>query len=416
MQKKLLIICDVFPPAFAPRMGYLAKYIEQHGWKADIITSNHMGYGNFTSLVGKNNIVRVNLPPDELPPNLLGRIKRMITAKKRFFSNKWPYIQAALQIDQKYDLLLVSTSWNMFVLDAGCEMAKKMEIPLVVDLRDIHEQSPAIESTNKGIKKIIIGYFSHSFEKAVLQMRNRYLPLACAVTTVSPWHAEQLKGFNQNTFCIYNGFDPETNFTQQPVKTNQFKIIYTGSINSIEQRDPSLLFKATDKMKKAGIIEPKSFRIQFYSPKNDEVRVKSMNSFKKIKEFVDFFRYVDTIKVPAVINNASIALLLTNLTTNGGPKGVITTKFFEYIAMERPILCVRSDESLLEEGIKDANAGVSARTLDDAYNFILEKWKEWKENGFTTVSVNREYTKQFSRKLQAKQFVEIFGKVIENNN
>lgn len=396
-------------------MGYLAKHIEELGWKADIITSDHQGYGNFTSLIGNQNIVRVKLATDDLPPKFLGRIKRMMTARKRFFSNKWPYLKAAMEMNQKYDIILVSISWSMYVLEAGHEVSKKLGIPMVVDLRDIHEQRPVKAQTSSGIKKIVIDYFNNSFDQAVLKLRNKVLPLASAVTTVSPWHAEQLIKYNKNTTCIYNGFDPENYYPQQPVNANQFKIIYTGSVNSIELRDPTLLFEATARLKEEGTIQHETFRIQFYSPKNDEDRITGMNSYKNVKEFVDFFRYIDTSEVPDLLNTASIALLLTNLTTSEGPKGVIsTTRFFEYLAVERPILCVRSDESLMEEGIQEANAGVSARTVDEAYDFILEKWLEWKGKGYTTVNVNQEYKKQFSRKLQAGQFVKIFEKVIEN--
>ena len=415
--RKALIICDVFPPAFAPRMGYLARYIEELSWMADIITSDHRGYGNYESLVGDHKIVRVNLLPDDLPPYLFGRIKRMLMAKNRFFSNKKPYIKAAMKMNQKYDIILVSNSWSMYVLEAGLEVAKQLGIPLVVDLRDIQEQRPVKEQTYKGIKEIVIEYFNNSFAKSLLKLRNEVLPLASAVTTVSPWHAEQLTKYNKNTFCIYNGYDPDTFYPVQQIKINQFKIIYTGSINSIELRDPTLLFEATAKLKKKGIIQPETFRIQFYSPKNDEDRINGMKSYHDIKEFVDFFRYIETSEVPNLLSTASIALLLTNLTNSDGPKGVIsTTRFFEYIAVERPILCVRSDESLMEEGIKEANAGVSARTANEAYDFILEKWLEWKEKGYTTVKVNQEYKKQFSRKLQAGQFVEIFEKVIAKEN
>ena len=35
---KILVICDVFPPSFAPRMGYLVKYLEEFDWHAEIAT------------------------------------------------------------------------------------------------------------------------------------------------------------------------------------------------------------------------------------------------------------------------------------------------------------------------------------------------------------------------------------------
>ena len=84
----------------------------------------------------------------------------------------------------------------------------------------------------------------------------------------------------------------------------------------------------------------------------------------------------------------------------------------EYLAMEKPILCVRSDEDLLETSINQAKAGVAARNVQESYDFILEKWNEWKKNGNTKININRDYTTKFSRKLQAKEFVDLFEKSI----
>ena len=36
--KRLLILCDMFPPAFAPRMGYLCKYLKRAGWEVHVVT------------------------------------------------------------------------------------------------------------------------------------------------------------------------------------------------------------------------------------------------------------------------------------------------------------------------------------------------------------------------------------------
>ena len=36
--KRVLIVCDLFPPAFGPRMGYLCKYLTQMGWEPVVVT------------------------------------------------------------------------------------------------------------------------------------------------------------------------------------------------------------------------------------------------------------------------------------------------------------------------------------------------------------------------------------------
>ncbi|MFC1451349.1 hypothetical protein ABXK36_36855, partial [Bacillus cereus] len=74
---------------------------------------------------------------------------------------------------------------------------------------------------------------------------------------------------------------------------------------------------------------------------------------------------------PAILNRSSILLQLANKAGETGPKGIMSTKLFESFAVEKPMLCVRSDESFLEENIRRARAGASARNAQEAYDFIL---------------------------------------------
>jgi hypothetical protein len=396
-------------------MGYLVKNLADMNWQVDIVTSNDLREENFKSLVGNNTIIRVDTGEDLIPPTLMGRIWRMVNLKRRFFSNKKPYVKAALSLHQNYDLLLVSTSWAIYILQAGAEVSKKTGIPFIVDLRDIHEQNPLVKSNYTGIKKLVDVYFNLNFKNAILRARNNELVKAAAIISITPWHVNILSKYHSNVKCIYNGYDEETYKPEVNLSTSRFIITYTGSINYIELRDPDLLFKAVLRLKENDIISSDLFKIDFYIPNRDIEMVKNTSVFHNISEFVDFHSYVETSKVPGLLNNSVIVLLLTNLSSDTGPKGVISTKFFEYLAVERPILCVRSDESIMEEAIKISNAGVSARTVEEAYDFIYEKWQEWKEKGHTTVNVNQDYKKQFSRKAQASQFVEIFEKVIQDH-
>jgi glycosyltransferase involved in cell wall biosynthesis len=415
--KRVLIITNRFPPSFGPRMGYLAKYLPENGWDSDIITINDAGEKHFKTLVGENRIYRVNLKNAEAPKSNFEKFWRLLNMYRHFKNNQIPLLKAALSNMKadEYSVILVSTAWDMFVLQAGSKLAKKWRKPLIVDLRDIHEQRPLEVSKGSGIRILIFDYFKKRFICQSKKMRNNALLNAQAITTVSEWHVEQLKQYNEIVYCIYNGYDPAHFFPYPNAVQNQFKIIYTGSVNTIELRDPTFLFEAVYHLYEEKIIHPKLFRIQFYIPDRDVLLLCNLPIYKKIESFVDFFRYEDTALVPGILNRSSLVLLLTNLSNVQGPKGVMTTKLFEAIAVERPILCVRSDEALIEQAIIKSGAGVSARSVEETKVFILDKWNEWKEKGYTTANVNQEYKKQFSRKLQARQFVEVFEKVMQTN-
>jgi len=414
--KKVLIITEVFPPAFNPRMGYLVKYLPEYNWDADIITHNSVRDNNFKYLVGNNKLVRVDLRHDqnEIPNSFGQKLWRLLNLKRHFKSNKQPFIEGIESNFRKenYNVILVSVSYDLFVLDAGWEISKKWGIPLLADIRDIHEQKPSGNCHSRGIKSKIIDLISRSFEKNIVRMRNQILGNITAVTTVSPYHVERLSNYNNKVKLIYNGYDPDLFNPLQIDITSTFIIIYTGLIFKEDEQDPSILFEAIRQLEREKIIDCKRLRIQFFTPVNFRSTVLNNRHFPFVESYIDFFDYVDYHLLPDLLRAASITLVLSNLSDKRGPKGVLTTKLFDYLGAERPVLCVRSDEGILEDTINKANIGISARTTSEVYNFILEKWHEWEEKGYTTAEVNQEFKKQFSRKAQSRQFVDLFDEVL----
>lgn len=85
------------------------------------------------------------------------------------------------------------------------------------------------------------------------------------------------------------------------------------------------------------------------------------------------------------------------------------------IFTERPVLCVRSDESCLASAINNTHAGIAATTLEEVKKFISDKYTEWTLNGYTHQEVIKEQKNSFSRQAQAKQFEELFKDLITNN-
>ena len=90
----------------------------------------------------------------------------------------------------------------------------------------------------------------------------------------------------------------------------------------------------------------------------------------------------------------------------------MTTKLFESLAVEKPILCVRSDESYLESALQESKAGIAARHVEEACRFLEDCFTEWKEKGYTTSQTDKKVLRNYSRKEQAGQFAEIFETVI----
>ena len=81
------------------------------------------------------------------------------------------------------------------------------------------------------------------------------------------------------------------------------------------------------------------------------------------------------------------------------------------MAVEKPILCVRSDEACLAETIQRTRSGLAATQVEEVSEFLLQQYREWQAKGYTTSKADKSQLKQFSRQEQANQFAQL----IENS-
>ena len=411
--KKILIICDLFPPAFGPRMGYLCKYLRNYGWEP-VVLAEHVEQNTFTFLANKCEVTHINFYTAK---NKI--IRKLQWACILLLDLLWGYKDVRMYREaqklirkNKFELVLCS-SFRSFPLPAAQRIAHTYKLPLVVDLRDIIEQFTGDEFMSHrlphifGLNKLYISIF----KKKSLHERNRALKMADFVTTVSPWHVETLKQYNPNVGLIYNGFDPELFYPEQK-KTDKFIITYTGRLMSTAMRDPGLLLEALKILSDKNIINDQICRVYWYVDPASQKLITAEADKAGVSSFMDFKGYVQATEIPSVLNNSSVLLLLANRSKEKGPKGIMTTKFFESLAVEKPILCVRSDESYLESALQESKAGIAARHVEEACRFLEDCFTEWKEKGYTTSQTDKKVLRNYSRKEQAGQFAEIFETVI----
>ncbi len=382
--KKILILCDAFgPPAWVPRVTSLARELRTLGWDVQVMSEIMPGFTYETK----------DFPLELMRHYSTNKIRyafqwladKLWQAKEKAFTR---FVEKHTKV-QEYDAILCS-SFNLFPLLTAATLAKKHQKPLFVDLRDIAEQADAR------------AYFQHKmptwlskwYIRRNIRLRNKVLQQATAVTTVSPWHVEQLKRYNPNTYLIYNGYDAQV-FQPKDVVSKQFTIAYTGKLYDFQLSGLKLFAEALTGLPLMDL------RLLFHIGEewHDVVR----EYFAGLP--VDIQGYVPREEVLDVLHEASILLVLTDKTAEAGPHGMMTTKFYEALGVEKPVLCVRSDEDCLAAAIEETNAGIAAKSIEETTAFILDKYEEWKQNGFTHQPVRNKFL--FTRQEQAKQFAEL---------
>ena len=274
-----------------------------------------------------------------------------------------------LQITKhKYDAVLC-TSFSDFPLGAAQRIAKTLNVPLICDIRDLDEQ---VDNSRYQYhhRSFVLMPFRRLYRAIHIRRRNAVLRVADVVTTVSPWHADFLRQFNPNVHVIYNGFD-EAQFYPQDVPTKEFKVSYIGSLFEWQK----------EALAKVQQVVP----VTIHTPQNDPVSHNTLGD---------------------AIRESSIMVVLTNTDTHG----MLTTKFYEALGCEKPVLCVPSDRGELAKLIAYTNAGIATDDMEEIKAFIEEKKQEWQQKGFTRQQT--QHREEFSRETQCRKLEEIIQQYI----
>lgn len=409
MRKKILIICDMFPPAFAPRMGYLCKYLSSLGWDATVVTE-YIPDNTFAFLAGNVDTTYIHYykASGKITKRLEWFWVMLLDVLFHYKDRKMIKACTRLIETNKYSGILCST-YRTFPLPVAQKLSQKYGLPFIADMRDIIEQYTSDEYISHKFHTfpLLDKWITNAIRHKLLKDRNKVLKTADIITTVSPWHVKMLEAYNQNVRLIYNGFDPEL-FYPQNIPSDRFYITYTGRVVSLTLQNPQLLFEAISELSEKQIITPETVRVQWFTNPASRELVKQLAQELKVDDYMDFHDYVPASEIPRILNRSSVVLSLTNKSDTKGPKGILGTKFFESLAVGKPILSVRSDESYLAETIEETHAGLAATNVDDVCRFLEYHYKEWLEKGYTSSTTDRNKIQYFSRKEQAKQFVRLF--------
>ena len=398
MPKRILILCEaIAPPAFSPRVLTLAQYLQDQGWQCTILTEE---------------CEQQAFDTDICPIHQMPAYHHLLADKLCYGKDKALYRYAVQQLDmQSYDLIFCS-SYYYFPLLAAQQLAKRYHLPLVVDLRDIAEQWGKESYFTRRLTpwKGLDYCIGKLYEYKQLRMRNRVLRYANAVTSVSPWHQQLLAHYNTNTHLIFNGYDEQL-FVPKDVKSEVFQIAYLGKLYSTKLRDPRLLFAALQELLAEGKIAAKELRVLFHVDEKGKEQLSELAEEYQISPVVDIHGYIPRTEIVEVMHQSSILLVLTTQSIAEGTHGIMGTKFFENMGVEKPVLCVRSDEECLAQVISQTQAGLAATQVEEVKTFVMEKYQEWKQNGFTRQTARNK--EPFTRQRQAEQFKELFIKCIQ---
>jgi glycosyltransferase involved in cell wall biosynthesis len=195
---------------------------------------------------------------------------------------------------------------------------------------------------------------------------------------------------------ITNGYDDADVSNAIVELDKQFSIAHIGTF--AQSRNPEKLWECLSEL----VTENKEFAADLEIKlvgKVDGFVMADINKHNLIA-YVNRIEYLPHSEVTQVQRQTQILLLMLNNTPNA--KGILTGKFFEYMAAQRPVLCIGPVDGDAVVILKDSKAG-EVFSFEDKTNlktYLLKAYSAFKQNQLTVSSTGVE---KYSRKALTKQ-------------
>lgn len=182
-------------------------------------------------------------------------------------------------------------------------------------------------------------------------LENSVLTGADRIISVSPTLTEELKSLGAaSCTTITNGYDQAAGISEDN-SSGKFILLHLGSLP--RSRNPESLWKAF-----AGIIRKNpafAEKLEICLTGKVDASVKASIEYHGLTAYSSFTDYVPHANTLHLYQRSHVLLLLINQSPNS--KGILTNKFFEYLASRKPILAIGPPGGDADLILKEMKAG-----------------------------------------------------------
>ncbi len=195
-------------------------------------------------------------------------------------------------------------------------------------------------------------------------------------------------GDNPSKFrLITNGFDAEDVSVSEVQKDKKFSIAHIGTL--VKDRNPEGLWQVLKDLLKTNVEFRKQLEIKLVG--KVDFYVKEQLKAYGLEKYVRWIEYLPHAEVIEEQRRSRVLLLLVNNTKNA--KGILTGKFFEYMASGAPILAIGPVDGDLAAILKETNTGLISGFEDK--EMLKKNILAWFEGG--TMGKNEGAVQKYSR-------------------
>lgn len=424
-----MIIAYFFPPCCltaANRALYWAKYLKDYGYEPIVITRKwdheikspaDMGKSSFEQekLIDEQDGYKVVYVPYKgsrrdrlfIEKPQWKVLRKTLTLKELFGQNysakALPYYniyEESKAIVEKEGIKKVVITGNPFPCFQFGYLLKKefKDLNWIADYRD--DWTTTELSSPQGV----VGRELFKLEQ---KSEQKWVGTASLITSVSEYYVNKISHFvGVKGTELLNGFDEKIEALPAfELANDRFIITYNGSLYPSQKIEPllevfsELIHHFKDKIR----IELKFPGLDFDPMQGKRVR----NLLKDVMDHVTITDRIDRDEVLEMQRESHLLLMITH----EGIKGIPSSKLYEYIGLQKPVLLYPSDNDIIEKTLKDCSLGIICEDETDIENKLSKFIKDFILNGENSFSGDIQKIDKYHRKQQVKKLATLLDKL-----
>lgn len=398
----VLVVSYTFPPhgeVSVFRVVKFLKYLPHYGWTPSVLTASADAQFEPESHNFRDDLcgVREVRTIGPLGGPVVTHLQHQILGKSSFSFNllalRWilPAVRIGARLIEKQDINVVYYTAPPFPQLLIAPILKRLTgVPYVIDLRDPWSIHPY---TGGGFTNRLRNAFANICEPVVLRNAAR---ICCVTKPMARQYTNAFPSIEDSFETIPNGFDFDEYDNQNSYEGSNgpFTIVYAGKFSSY--RDPGPFLIALRDLLNHGRD------IQFVHFGRPEDHVVDLVTELGIESAVRFAGYVDRDILVSELSQANLGLVIS-----GGDETELTTKVFDYIGCNRPILAVGQRSGALVDVVSRFENGYICTNQSNA---ILETLNQLLDHR-PDVLGDQQNREAFSRKQLTGRLASVFTAV-----
>ncbi len=312
------------------------------------------------------------------------------------FSNLYDF---AVDLILKKDIKAIIVTANPFIqFKFGYLLNKKFNIPWIADYRDDWTTSEI--NTQSGNLRKLIQQIQKIAEK-------KWVSSAAVITSVSPVYTKRISDFVKVPgHTILNGFDILHKKSSE-IDFSRFIITYNGTLYPTQDVEGflSAVLKCISVYSNAIDVQ-----VCFPGVAFDPIQLKRIQ--KLIYGYEDFFYITNRVPKKEVLQLQQQSDLLLML-THKGTKGVPSSKLYEYLSLQKPIVCYPSDLDIVEQILKEVGIESIVNTEQDLFNYLSKCIQNKIDKKSIPLNLDEIKILQFSQNNQVSKLSSLLNKIVD---